>query len=191
MALYFGVTNWVGGIYGTHSIQGSRAAHCIAAAWSVMMLHGYEGYSQMAKTVYEATDYIVDEVRKMSEYVRIVGNPKLGNVTIASNSKKINLYKVGTILEGKGWFLGSGLGMPTLCCTIHLKNAGNMPSLIQDLKDAINEYLEIGVKEESGVFKMYGEMRGVPGFITERCVTECLDAAFDVNALKSDYKAKV
>lgn len=55
-ALYFGITDWVGGIYGTHSIQGSRPSHTIAAAWSVMMYHGYEGYAALAKRVFEATN---------------------------------------------------------------------------------------------------------------------------------------
>lgn len=42
-SLFFGVTDWVGGLYGTHTIQGSRPSSIIAAAWSVMAKVGYEG----------------------------------------------------------------------------------------------------------------------------------------------------
>jgi len=75
-ALFFGVVDWCGGIYGTPSIQGSRASHTIAAAWSVMMHTGYEGYKENARKIFVATEYFCQEIEKMPEYYKLVGNPK-------------------------------------------------------------------------------------------------------------------
>lgn len=126
-------------------------------------------------------------MRKIPE-LRIIGNPKLGNVTIASNDKKINMYDLGAILSSKGWFLGSGLGQPTLCCTIHEKNHANMHLLATELKAAIERVKKGDLAEDKGSFKIYGEIKGVPTFITERIVAECLEGVFDISALKSTIK---
>lgn len=51
---------------------------------------------------------MINEIKKMDEYLCMVGEPRLGNVTIKSNNEKVNLYDVGTLMEQKGWLLGTG-----------------------------------------------------------------------------------
>lgn len=188
-ALYFALNGWCGGIYGTPSIQGSRAASCIAAAWAVMVLYGRKGYANIAKEIFDATDYVVDKITNdMGKYFRIIGNPKLGNISIASNDPKVKMYDIGSIMESKGWFLGSGLGTPTLMCTIHEKNVNRMPELVEDLQDSLNQYLGGKVPPQIGYFKVYGEMKGVPDFICNQIISDCMEGSFDISALEHGTK---
>ena len=63
-----------------------------------------------------------------------------------------------------------------------------MPTLIADLKVSVQEWKDNKVPQDKGLFKIYGEMKGVPGFITDRIVSECLEGCFDITALQSKKK---
>jgi len=126
LALHWCTPSWVGGLYATPNIQGSRPSHTIAAGWSVMIYHGYSEYARIAKKIFDATDLLVTEVKKIPE-LRIVGNPRLGNVTMTSKDPKFNIHTLGGFLNDKGWFLNSGQRPNTVYCTIHEKNSENIP----------------------------------------------------------------
>jgi len=190
-ALFFGIKNWVGGLYATPAIQGSRAGHTIAAAWAVMMHHGYNGYCKMAKKVFRMTDYVVDEIKKIDD-LQIVGNPKLGNVSIiATNAKKIDMYKIGNLMEKKGWFLGTTAGeITSLTCTIHENNCDQMPTLIEDLKSSLETFKKDGVQIDDGYFKVYGDCKGIPSFIVKRVSQNIIEEHFNIDLFKKDGKEK-
>merc|ERR1719502_279538 len=71
-ALYYGCTDWIGGIYGTTMIQGSRTSAMIAASWAVMVTMGFEGYAEHAKKIFDATDEYVELLEELEEYVTVV-----------------------------------------------------------------------------------------------------------------------
>ena len=136
--MYFGTTDHLGGLYGTQLIAGSRGGHIIAAGWACMMLLGRNGYKESAKKIFDTTKFVTDSLADMKGFIKVVGNPKLGNVTIVSDNAKINMYDIGNCMSKKGWALAVGLGIPSLQITIHPHNSGNMENFVKEIKDSIN-----------------------------------------------------
>lgn len=187
LALHWSIPDWIGGIYGTAGIQGSRPSHTIAAAWSVMMYHGYDEYARIAKIIFDATDYLVEEVKKIPE-LRIIGNPRLGNVTITSKDPKFDIFLIGEFLNEKGWYLNSGFNPKTMYCTIHEKNSGIIPLLVSDLKQSLVQFKNGEKCVKKGDFKLYGSMGNIPNSIVNATLKECIEATYDLDEMKADKK---
>lgn len=190
-ALYYGCTDWVGGIYGTPMISGSRTSALVASAWAVMITMGYDGYSAHAKNIFEATDEYVKLLGELKQYVRVVGNPKLGNVTIVSNNRKIDMYKLGTLMDKKGWYFGSGMGIRSLMFTITDKNYWMMGEIVEDLKLCIEQVLENQSVKLAGFFKIAHDIRFFPSFITSKVVADSLQELYEVQWLEHDPAHKL
>lgn len=63
-------TDWPGGIYGSPTINGSRAGGIIAACWATLMHLGYNGYLKSTTRIIKTTKYIQKEyVFEMYIYV--------------------------------------------------------------------------------------------------------------------------
>lgn len=55
---YTVTTDWPGGVYGSPTVNGSRAGGIIAACWATMMNFGMEGYLEITKNIIQTTKYI-------------------------------------------------------------------------------------------------------------------------------------
>lgn len=55
-------TDWPGGVYGSPSVNGSRAGGIIAACWAAMMHFGYDGYVSTTRKIIDTTRYIEAEL---------------------------------------------------------------------------------------------------------------------------------
>merc|ERR1711976_895698 len=116
----------------------------------------------------------------------MIGCPKLGNVAIRSASEKVNVLDIGTMMEQKGWFLGSGAkaGVRFLNCTIHETNHNLMGEMISELKECVDQCVKGNVPKPSGSFKVYGEIKGVPSMVVEKIITDCIQGSYEIENLK-------
>lgn len=57
---YTVTTDWPGGVYGSATVNGSRAGGAIAACWATMIYLGYEGYLESTKKILKTAHYIED-----------------------------------------------------------------------------------------------------------------------------------
>jgi len=57
-SVYFGVSNWPGGLYCTPTLAGSRSACPIAGAWIALMYTGRQKYVENAKKIQNAIEKI-------------------------------------------------------------------------------------------------------------------------------------
>jgi sphinganine-1-phosphate aldolase len=185
-ALYWGCTDWIGGIYGTTMIAGSRTSALIAAAWAVMVTMGEDGYAAHAKQIFDATDEYVELLGELKDYIRVVGNPKLGNVTFVSNNRRIDMYKLGTLMDKKGWYFGSGMGIRSLMFTITDKNFYMMKDIVADLRSCIDELLVNPSVKLHGFFKIAHDIRFTPAWITSKVVADSLQELYEVEWLEHD-----
>ena len=58
---YTVTTEWPGGVYGSPTVNGSRAGGIIAATWATMMNFGLDGYVEATKRIIDTTRYIEQE----------------------------------------------------------------------------------------------------------------------------------
>lgn len=55
---YTVTTDWPGGVYGSATVNGSRAGGVIAACWATMIYIGYDGYLEATRKVLKTAHYI-------------------------------------------------------------------------------------------------------------------------------------
>lgn len=67
-------TDWPGGIYGSPTINGSRAGGIIASCWATLMYFGYNDYVESTKKIIETTKYVERKYVHLGDKIYITIN---------------------------------------------------------------------------------------------------------------------
>ncbi|XP_012283543.1 sphingosine-1-phosphate lyase [Orussus abietinus] len=148
-------TDWPGGIYGSPTVNGSRAGGIIAACWATMMFFGYDGYLQATKKIVDTTRYIEEELRKM-DGIFIFGTPATS--VIALGSTQFDIYRLCDALNLKGWNLNT-LQFPSgihICVTHVHTGPGIADEFLNDVRVALVEILRLPQEAAKGKYAVYG-----------------------------------
>jgi sphinganine-1-phosphate aldolase len=146
----FTTDNWLGGLYGSSGILGTRSGGPIAGAWAVMQYLGESGYLRLTRAAREATEALVDGLRALPG-VRILGEPAATLVAFAFDDA--DAFAVGGALGRRGWFVDQQKPPPSLHCTV---NAVHGPVIAQFL-DALRESLaEVRAARGAAAPQAYG-----------------------------------
>nr|CAD7461085.1 unnamed protein product [Timema tahoe] len=126
-------TDWPGGVYGSPTVNGSRAGGIIAACWATMVSFGLNGYVDATKKIVETTKLIDKRLREI-DGLFIFGSPATS--VIAIGSKVFHIYRLSDALTTRGWNLNplqypEGSSTPTLSSAPDLVPAGVQPNLHQ------------------------------------------------------------
>ncbi|XP_034943725.1 LOW QUALITY PROTEIN: sphingosine-1-phosphate lyase [Chelonus insularis] len=154
-------TDWPGGIYGSPTINGSRAGGIIAACWASLMHFGYNGYLEATKKIIATTRYIESRLRKMDEII-IFGTP--GTSVIAFGSQQFHIYRISEGLTAKGWNLNV-LQFPSaihLCVTFVHTQPGVADSFLRDVETILSEIRQNPMEPVEGRLAIYGMSQTLP-----------------------------
>ena len=132
---FFVYTEWIGGIYGSPGILGTRSAGSIAAAWAVMNYLGEEGYLKATKIAYETTRFFIEKIENEIPELYILGKPLTTLFAVASD--KIDVYALADELYQMGYHLDRQQFPPSIHFTIHPAHAEIKEKFIEDLKLAV------------------------------------------------------
>lgn len=158
---YTVTTDWPGGVYGSPTVNGSRAGGLIAACWATMVFVGRARYVRMTKEILDVARHIEAELRKI-DGLFIFGKP--ATTVIAMGSKKFDVFKLADKLHKKGWSLNA-LQFPS---GIHIAvtHAHTLPGVaerfIEDVRVATSECLKEGGEPVEGKMAIYGVAQGIP-----------------------------
>ncbi len=130
----FTCSEWTGYTVINHTFQSSKSGGPVAAAWAVMNYLGDEGYTRLARQVYDATL----EVRRGIEAIddlHVLGTPEMSLLAVASDS--VNVFHVIDEMKSRGWYLQPQLRTGDCPENFHLSiNPSNAPvigALLEDL----------------------------------------------------------
>ena len=93
--------NWPGYPMSNVGIQSTKSAAPMAASWAVMNSLGIEGYVSLARKTLAAKDKIVNGLMELGYH--IVGSPE--TTIFAFSSESVDIFRVGSELKKRGWFL--------------------------------------------------------------------------------------
>lgn len=108
---YFKQTNWVGGLYGSPTLAGSRPGALAAVAAFTMMYIGYKNYEKYSKEIIETIlaikKYIKEEMEdialkndKVIKFpLKVIGDPQICVVAFTFKSSNENIYYLSEILS--------------------------------------------------------------------------------------------
>ncbi|KPJ03380.1 PREDICTED: sphingosine-1-phosphate lyase [Papilio xuthus] len=153
---YTVTTEWPGGVYGSPTVNGSRAGGLIAACWATMMYVGRARYVQMADEIITTARYIEKEIRKI-EGLFVFGKPVTS--VVAFGSKQFDIFKFAELLHKKGWALNA-LQFPSgvhICVTHAHTQAGVAQRFVEDVRAVAAECRSTaGGEPVQGKMAIYG-----------------------------------
>jgi glutamate/tyrosine decarboxylase-like PLP-dependent enzyme len=97
---------WLGGLYGSPNLQGTRSGLPMAAAWAVMQHLGVDGYVEL-------TDRALTTANRMraaiaaTDGIRVLGDGRFHLVALASDPASddpVDVFALGDALARRGWY---------------------------------------------------------------------------------------
>ena len=133
----FVTTDWLGGLYASTTIAGTRPAGPIAAAWAAIMHIGHRGYLELTRTAHDAARELragIEAIDALEER----GDPPATVIAFgARDSSALDIFAVGERLAAGGWYLDRQNRPDSLHATVHAGSAATVPALVADLGRAV------------------------------------------------------
>jgi sphinganine-1-phosphate aldolase len=148
----FVTDNWLGGLYASSGVLGTKSGGAIAAAWAVMQHLGEAGYLRLTGAARDATEVLVAALRD-TPGVRVLGEPEV--TLVAFTFDDVDPFAVGDALARRGWYLDQQQPPPSLHCTVNAVHGPVIPALVADLRAVLGE---LRGSRASAVQRPYGSL---------------------------------
>lgn len=154
-------TDYMGGIYISPTLLGTRAGGPIAAAWASMKHLGESGYLSIAKNLMEGTQKFLSGLTAIQGIV-ILGNPCMNMIAFTTKDNNPDIFVVGDQLEGKGWMVDRQQFPDCIHLTITPTNVIMIDQYLGDLKQALLYAMQNRGATAKGNAAIYGLMARIP-----------------------------
>ena len=131
--------NWLGGVYGSSGILGTKSGGPMAAAWAVMNYLGDDGYLRLTEAARRAAERLVDAVRARP-VLSLRALPATTLVTFgAADPVALDIFAVADGLWRRGWYVDKQGPPPSLHLTLSAVHDGKIDNFVADLDASIAE----------------------------------------------------
>jgi glutamate/tyrosine decarboxylase-like PLP-dependent enzyme len=129
---------WTGYTIINPTVQSTKSAGPLAAAWAVLNFLGDDGYLEIARKVLEATRTIADAIDKMDD-LRLLGQPEMNLVAFTSDT--VSVFHIIDEMKARGWYIQPQLGYGGSKENIHLSiNPASVrwvDAMLADLRECV------------------------------------------------------
>jgi sphinganine-1-phosphate aldolase len=132
----FRTDNWLGGLYASSGMLGTKSGGPIAAAWAVLEHLGEDGYLRLTRDARAATEKLIAGLRA-SPGVRVLGEPAATLVAFAFDDA--DAFAVGDALGRRGWVVDQQQPPPSLHCTVNAAHAAVIDDFLANLREVLAE----------------------------------------------------
>ncbi|MBW3668221.1 MAG: aminotransferase class V-fold PLP-dependent enzyme [Actinobacteria bacterium] len=122
---------WLGGLYASPAMQGTRPALPMACAWAVLHRLGMEGYLRLTRATIDAAERIRAGIAGI-DGLAVLGRPDAHMHAITASDPATDVFAVGDALGEGGWYHDKQSPPPSLHATV---SAGNAPVVEEYLAD--------------------------------------------------------
>lgn len=164
---FFASTDWPGGIYISPGLPGTRPGGPIAAAWAALQGMGEQGYLDLAKQAWEASEKLREGIGRIDGLRVLGGRPMSTVVTWTSDAADVNVYAVADRIQAKGWAVDRQQHPASVHCTCNASNLPVIDTYLADLEEAVAYVKAHPEVAKEGDAAVYGLMARVPlrGFV--------------------------
>ena len=147
----FITSNWLGGLYGSPSMAGTRPAGPIAAGWAVLHHLGEDGYLRLAADAHGAAAALMHTI-DATPGIAVRGRPDATVMAFGDDgSGLVDTFALGDALaERGGWYFDRQTPPDSLHATVHAGHASVIDELCADLAAVAAEQAGTGVRAEHG-----------------------------------------
>ena len=139
-ASYFASAAWPGYVMINSTMQSTKSAGPLAAAWAALRHLGARGHRELARRTHEATRTLCAGVDAIPG-LRVLGRPDAALVAIAANDEAVDAFVVADELRERGWYVQPQLAFGDMPRNLHLTvTAASLPRvepLLVDLRAAV------------------------------------------------------
>jgi glutamate/tyrosine decarboxylase-like PLP-dependent enzyme len=113
----YACSNWTGYTVINPTVQSTKSAGPIAAAWAALHFIGDDGYLEITRAVKDATDEIVAAVDAAPD-LRLLGRPDMNLLSFASDS--VSVFHIADEMKEHNWYVQPQLAYGSSPENIHL-----------------------------------------------------------------------
>jgi sphinganine-1-phosphate aldolase len=148
----FVTDNWLGGLYGSSGVLGTKGGGSIAAAWAVLQHLGDEGYLRLAATARRGAEQLAAAIASTPELV-VRAAPDSTLVAFgAADPDHLDVFAVADELWRLGWYVDKQAPPASLHCTVNAVHDGLIDEFVGSLRTAIDTVLSARSTGQSGSY---------------------------------------
>jgi sphinganine-1-phosphate aldolase len=137
---FFMTTDWLGGLYGSPALLGTRSGGGLASAWAVMHHLGADGYRRLASQAIAARRTIQAGIQNIGG-LEVRGEPEATLLAFgATNPAELDIYAVADVMWSRyGWFMDRQTPPDSLHCTVNAVHQLTADQFLSDLAQVVAE----------------------------------------------------
>lgn len=178
---YYVSSDWVGGMYGSPTLAGSRPGALMAGCWATLIHIGQEGYFQYAQDIVHAAMKFKTAIRThpvLSQHLEVIGEP-ISSVIAFKSKASMNIYGLSDTLTSNGWHFSTLQNPPALHFAFTKLTVSIVDDLIDTLVKCTIETIDNKQEISSDTASLYGIAGNVlTAGVADRIVVGFLDALY-------------
>ncbi len=144
--------NWLGGVYGSSGVLGTKSGGSIAAAWAVLNHLGEQGYRRVTAAARGACTELAAAIGAIPE-LRLLAEPQVTLLAFAAAEPEVlDVNAVADGLRTRGWFVDRQGPPPSLHCMVNAVHAGRIGAFASALRGAVADASAAGATGRSGAY---------------------------------------
>jgi len=129
--------DWLGGLYGSSGLLGTKSGGPIPAAWAVLQHLGDDGYLRLTAAARRATLAIADGIAAVPGLV-LRARPQTTLMAVgAADPQALDVYAVADELKRRGWYVDRQDPPPSLHLTVNAVHENKVDEFLTDLRAAV------------------------------------------------------
>lgn len=148
----FFTDNWLGGMYASSGMLGTKSGGSIASAWAVLRHLGDDGYTELTQRARTATVQLADHIVAHKHLV-LRAYPESTLICFgATDPSQLNVFAVADELRIRGWYVDRQLPPESLHCTVNAIHHDKMDAFIVALDESVNAVIATRLSGEVGSY---------------------------------------
>jgi len=135
-AQVFVTDNWLGGLYGSSGILGTKSGGPIASAWAMISHFGVDGYRGLALRARTTTLALAEAIDAIDPLF-VMTKPDSTLIAVASRDENVDVHHVADGLRARHWFVDRQGPPASIHMTVSAGHDAVIDSFVADLRDAV------------------------------------------------------
>ncbi|CUM64990.1 uncharacterized protein PRCAT00002608001 [Priceomyces carsonii] len=182
---YYVLTDWIGGLYGSPTLAGSRPGALMVGCWATLLSIGENGYAKLGYDIVKASMKVKESILNdsaLNKYLEVIGDP-IGSVIAFKfkdeYSEYLNIYDLGDSLNSKGWHFAALQSPAALHFAFTKLTVPIVEELIEDLLYTVEVLVQkMDTSEKNKATSDTAAFYGVAGSVKTVGVADKLIVAF-------------
>jgi glutamate/tyrosine decarboxylase-like PLP-dependent enzyme len=148
----FFTDNWLGGMYASSGMLGTKSGGSIASAWAVLRHLGDDGYTALVQQTRKATEQLADHIVAHPHLV-LRAYPDSTLICFgAADPSVLNVFAVADELRIRGWYVDRQTPPDSLHCTVNAIHHDKIGAFVVDLDASIESVMNTRLSGDVGSY---------------------------------------